>query len=132
MYTGDYGAKRLGLHRDAVYKALSGLASRSLIVFVGWVDAGLGSAKVWTTRAEWFREDNEKKESPQQDLAEKCPCGCGEILSMRGGKPVKWARPGCKQRFWRLNQEKRESTAMFTSSLDADDVTWEEAANVDW
>jgi bifunctional DNA primase/polymerase-like protein len=47
-----------------------------------------------------------KKERPPLDLAQICPCGCNEILPLRGGKPVKWAGPGCRQRFWRSLQEK--------------------------
>jgi hypothetical protein len=124
MYTGGFGAKRLGLHRDAVYKALNKLEARGLIVPVGWVEAGLGYAKLWLTCAEVFQE----KESSHEDLAPKCPCGCGETLPMRGGKPMKWAGPGCKMRVWRAKQEKRE----FASEVTADDVTWEEPAHVDW
>jgi hypothetical protein len=36
-----------------------------------------------------------------------CPCGCGVMLRLWGGKPVRWAMPGCKQRVWRSRQREK-------------------------
>jgi hypothetical protein len=36
-----------------------------------------------------------------------CPCGCGVILHLWGGRPVRWAMSGCRQRAWRLCQREK-------------------------
>jgi hypothetical protein len=53
----------------------------------------------------WLKNNNDDFERPPLDLQEFCPCQCGEKLPLRGGKPAKWAGPGCRQRFWRAKKD---------------------------
>jgi hypothetical protein len=71
-------------------------------------NGGLGSERGGERNPECFVPgEGWKKESSYADLTPRCPCGCNEILPLRGGKLLKWAGPGCKMRFWRATQKKQ-------------------------